>query len=111
MPSTVISPMILLRMARPLWKNVTTNHKIEVTTPRAFDILEGDIMFEAKKGFDLIVETSEIHKRKERIVVGKCIKQDEEFTRVNINGRITKVKNKKVECKRLPKAKREKGVK
>lgn len=91
--------------------HVATNYEIEVTTPGASDILEGEIMFEAYRGFDVIVETSEIRKGKKRIVEGKLVERDEEFTRVNVKGRITKVKNEKVECVRLPKAKREKGTK
>eukprot|EP00568_Trieres_chinensis_P002348 CAMPEP_0183295370 /NCGR_PEP_ID=MMETSP0160_2-20130417/3354_1 /TAXON_ID=2839 ORGANISM="Odontella Sinensis, Strain Grunow 1884" /NCGR_SAMPLE_ID=MMETSP0160_2 /ASSEMBLY_ACC=CAM_ASM_000250 /LENGTH=325 /DNA_ID=CAMNT_0025456849 /DNA_START=21 /DNA_END=998 /DNA_ORIENTATION=- len=91
--------------------HVATTHEIEVTTPGASDVLEGEVMFEAYRGFDVIVETNETNKKgKKRVVEGKLVERDDDFTRVNVKGRIVKVKNANIECVRLPKAKREKGA-
>jgi len=90
---------------------VATTHEIEVTTPGAPEIVEGEVMFEAYRGFDVIVETNEVKKGgKKRVVEGKLVERDDQFTRVNVKGRVVKVKSENVEVIRLPKAKREKGA-
>ena len=37
---------------------IAQTHSIEVTTPGASDVLQGDVMFEAYKGFEVLVETT-----------------------------------------------------
>lgn len=91
---------------------IAQTHSIEVTTPGASDILQGDVMFEAYKGFEVMVETTDTNKKgKKKIVEGTLVERNDEQTIVNIKGRIKKIKNEKVECVRLPKAKKEKGAK
>ena len=91
---------------------IAQTHSIEVTTPGVSDVLQGDIMFEAYKGFEVMVETTDTNKKgKKMIVEGTLVERTDEHTSVNIKGRIKKIKNEKVECVRLPKAKKEKGAK
>ena len=91
---------------------IAQTHSIEVTTPGSSDVLEGDIMFEAYKGFEVMVETTETNKKgKKKIKEGLLVEKNDEFTILNQKGRISKIKNEKIECIRLPKAKREKGAK
>ena len=91
---------------------IAQTHSIEVTTPGTSDVLEGDIMFEAYKGFEVMVETTETNKKgKKKIKEGLLVEKNDEFTILNQKGRISKIKNEKIECIRLPKAKREKGAK
>ena len=42
---------------------------------------------------------------------GLLVEKNDEHTVINQKGRISKIKNEKVECVRLPKAKKEKGAK
>ena len=91
---------------------IAQTHSIEVTTPGSSDVLEGDIMFDAYKGFEVMVETTETNKKgKKKIKEGLLVEKNDEFTILNQKGRISKIKNEKIECIRLPKAKREKGAK
>lgn len=91
---------------------IAQTHSIEVTTPGASDVLQGDVMFEAYKGFEVIVETTETNKKgKKKVKEGLLVERTDEHTVINQKGRISKIKNEKVECVRLPKAKKEKGVK
>ena len=91
---------------------IAQTHSIEVTTPGASDVIEGDIMFEAYKGFEVMVETTETNKKgKKQIKEGLLVEKNDEFTILNQKGRISKIKNEKIECIRLPKAKTEKGAK
>ena len=91
---------------------IAQTHSIEVTTPGASDVIEGDIMFEAYKGFEVMVETTETNKKgKKKIKEGLLVEKNDEFTILNQKGRISKIKNEKIECIRLPKAKTEKGAK
>lgn len=91
---------------------IAANHEIEVTTPGAPDELEG-IMFESYKGFNVIVETIDPKKKdgKIKIVEGNLIERNKEFTVLNCKGRRSNLKNQNVLSVKLPKAKREKGVK
>ena len=91
---------------------IAQTHSIEVTTPGASDVLQGDVMFEAYKGFEVIVETTETNKKgKKKVKEGLLVEKNDEHTVINQKGRISKIKNEKVECVRLPKAKKEKGSK
>lgn len=91
--------------------NIAVHHEIEVTTPGASDELEG-IMFEAYRGFDVIVEALDPKKEgKVQVIEGKLVDRDEKKTTVNVKGRMRKIKNDLILTVKLPKAKREKGVK
>jgi len=90
--------------------NIAVHHEIEVTTPGASDELHG-IMFESYKGFNVIVEAYDKKKDKVQQIEGKLVERNDEKTIVNVKGRMRKFKNDIVQCVRLPKAKREKGVK
>ncbi len=67
-------------------------------------------MFAAYRGFDVIVDAIDPKKNTTKSVEGKLVKRNEDFTVVNIRGRVKKFKNSEVNSVRLPKAKREKGV-
>ena len=100
---------VALSMDEEIGMKIAETHEIEVTTPGASDILQGDIMFEAYRGFDVIVETSQLKKNgKPKILEGKLVEKNETEVKVNVNGRISKVKNEFLVCVRLPKAKKEK---
>ena len=91
---------------------IAQTHSIEVTTPGASDVLQGDVMFEAYKGFEVLVETTETNKKgKKKVKEGLLVEKNDEHTVINQKGRISKIKNEKVECVRLPKGKKEKGAK
>jgi hypothetical protein len=85
-------------------------HEIEVTTPGASEELSG-IMFESYKGFDVICRQEDSKTKKVKTVEGKLVERNDEFTVINIKGRIQKLKNDTVLSVKLPKAKKEKGVK
>lgn len=89
--------------------SIAVHHSIEVTTPGANDELSG-IMFEAYKGFDVILEFQDSKTGKVKKVEGKFVERDEEFTHINERGRMRKFKNELVQSVKLPKAKTEKGV-
>ena len=104
-------------------------HEIEVTTPEFDNVLRGKVMFESYKGFDVMVEHWEEPKKKKKpkaqkeeppttvlepklkVTEGKLVGREEDVTLINVKGRVVKIKNDKIEAVRLPKAKREKGVK
>ena len=86
-------------------------HEIEVTTPGASDDLTGDVMFESYKGFDVICEQEDLKTKKIKKIEGKLVERNDEFTIINIKGRMKKMKNDTVLSVKLPKAKKEKGVK
>jgi ribosome maturation factor RimP len=91
--------------------SIAVNHSLEVTTPGATDELEG-IMFEAYKGFNVIVETVDPKKAgKVKIIEASLIERTDDFLILNAKGRRRKLKNQNVISVKLPKAKREKGVK
>lgn len=85
-------------------------HEIEVTTPGASDELVGDVMFEAFKGFDVIVQHKDPKKDKVKTIDGRLVERNDEFTVLNIKGRMKNLKNQDVLSVKLPKAKKEKGV-
>ena len=82
-------------------------HEIVVTTPGASDELSG-IMFESYKGFDVIVEHQDPKKNTIKRIEGRLVERNDEFTIINIKGRMKKLKNQDVISVKLPKAKKEK---
>jgi hypothetical protein len=92
--------------------NIAVHHEIEVTTPGASDELQG-IMFESYRGFDVLVESIDSKKQKDKVIIveGKLVERNDEQTIINVKGRIRKFKNELVKSVKLPKAKKEKGVK
>jgi hypothetical protein len=102
-------------------------YDIEVTTPPFDGVLRGRRMFDSYRGFDVVVEHYEKKKskkngsvevgveepRKLKTSEGKLVSRDKEAdgnTTINSKGRAVKIKNEDIVTVRLPKAKREKGV-
>lgn len=103
-------------------------YDIEVTTPPFDGVLRGRRMFDSYRGFDVVVEHYEKEKkskkngsvevgkeepRKLKTSEGKLVARDNEAdgnTTINFKGRAVKIKNEDIVTVRLPKAKREKGV-
>jgi len=85
-------------------------HEIEVTTPGASDEIQGARMWEAFKGFDVIAQHKDPKKQKVKTIEGRLVERNDEFTILNIKGRMKKLKNQDVVSVKLPKAKKEKGV-
>jgi ribosome maturation factor RimP len=85
-------------------------HEIEVTTPGASEELSGAIMFEAYRGFDVICQQVDTKTKKIKTVDGRLVERTEDFTILNIKGRMKKMKNDTVVSVKLPKAKKEKGA-
>ena len=90
---------------------IAENHEIEVTTPGSPEELQGRVMFEAYKGFDVICQQEDTKTKKVKQIEGKLVERNQEFTVLNIKGRMKKMKNSTVLSVKLPKAKKEKGVK
>lgn len=88
---------------------IAVHHSVDVTTPGASNELHG-IMFESYKGFDVIVEMIDTKTKKKKIIEGRLVERNEELTILNQKGRLRKLKNYNVQSVKLPKAKREKGV-
>jgi len=88
---------------------IAESHEIEVTTPGATDELEGDVMFQAYKGFDVIVQHQDPKTNKTKTFEGRLVERNDEFTVINIKGRMKSLKNVDVVSVKLPKAKKEKG--
>jgi hypothetical protein len=84
-------------------------HEIQVTTPGSSDELEG-IMFTAYKGFDVIVQFMDSKTKKLKTVDGRLVERNQDFTVINIKGRMKNLKNVNVISVKLPKAKKEKGA-
>ena len=87
---------------------IATEYSIEVTTPGASDELEGDRMFSAYQGFDVICVYDDPKKKKQRTVEGRLVERNEQHLILNIKGRISKLNRENVLSVKLPKAKREK---
>ncbi|VEU36520.1 unnamed protein product [Pseudo-nitzschia multistriata] len=86
-------------------------HSIEVTTPGVSDVLvPGTPQFEAFMGFEVIVEFMDSKKKKVKTIEGRLYDYNDDQTVINIKGRMKKLKNEAVMSVRLPKAKKEKGV-
>ena len=96
----------------PIGWRIAETHEIEVTTPGASDVLVGDVMFNAYRGFDVIAEVREVNKKtgkeKKKLVEGRLVERNVDVTIINVKGRMSKFKNELVDCVRLPKAKKEK---
>ncbi len=85
-------------------------HSIEVTTPGVSDeLIPGTPQFDAFKGFEVIVKQLDQKKNKVKTIEGRLVERNDEFTIINIKGRMKKMKNATVQSVRLPKAKKEKG--
>ncbi len=85
-------------------------HSIEVTTPGVSDeLVPGTPQFDAFKGFEVIVQQLDPKKKKVKTIEGRLVERNDEFTIINIKGRMKKMKNETVQSVRLPKAKKEKG--
>lgn len=86
-------------------------HSIEVTTPGVSDeLVPGTPQFDAFKGFEVIVQQMDPKKNKLKTIEGRLVERNDEFTIINIKGRMKKMKNETVQSVRLPKAKKEKGA-
>ena len=86
-------------------------HSIEVTTPGVSDeLVPGTPQFDAFKGFEVIVQQLDPKKNKVKTIEGRLVERNDEFTIINIKGRMKKMKNETVQSVRLPKAKKEKGA-
>jgi hypothetical protein len=86
-------------------------HSIEVTTPGVSDeLVPGTPQFEAFKGFEVIIQQFDTKTKKVRTIVGRLVERNDEFTIINIKGRMKKMKNNTVQMVQLPKAKKEKGA-
>ena len=90
---------------------IAETHEIEVTTPGASNEIQGRIMFEAYKGFDVICEFWDKKTKKNKILEGRLHERTDEHTVINIKGRMKKLQNEQLISVKLPKAKREKGAK
>ena len=85
------------------------NYEFEVTTPGASNELSG-IMFESYKGFDVMVDFVDPKTKKNKSIDGRLVERNDEFTVINVKGRMKKIRNDMVQSVKLPKAKKEKGV-
>jgi hypothetical protein len=88
---------------------IAETFEIEVTTPGASNELSG-IMFESYKGFEVLTEFQDPKTKKVKTIEGRLVERNNEFTVINIKGRIKKIKNDMVLTVKLPKAKKEKGA-
>jgi len=92
-------------------------HSIEVTTPGVSNdlLLLDPALLNVYRGFEVIVEqvdkkTKNKAKVKNKIIEGRLVERNADFTIVNIKGRMKKMKNESVLSIQLPKAKKEKGA-
>ena len=92
----------------PLGQWMTETFEIEVTTPGAPDELSG-IMWKVYQGFPVTCRHRDPKTMQEKTVEGRLHERTDEFTVININGRMKKLKNDNVLSVKLPKAKKEKG--
>jgi len=86
-------------------------HEIEVTTPGTSDELQGPVMFEAYRGFDVICQQKDRKTNKIKQIEGRLVERNDQYTIINIKGRMKKMENETVLSVKLPKAKKEKGLK
>ena len=92
---------------------IAETHDIEVTTAGASDEVRGEVMFRAYRGFDVVVQHRDPKQQqsdKIKTVTGKLVERNDEFTVVNIKGRMKHIKNSHLVSVKLPKAKKEKGA-
>lgn len=90
---------------------IAETHEIEVTTPGApeelLDLLSSPV-WESYKGFDVQAQFMDPKTKKLKTIDGRLHDRTNEFTVLNIKGRMKKLKNESVLSVKLPKAKREK---
>ena len=89
---------------------IAETHEIEVTTPGASNLIQGDVMFEAYKGFEVFCDFQDPKTKKVKKIEGRLVERNDEHTIINIKGRMKKIKNDMVLSVALPKAKKEKGA-
>jgi ribosome maturation factor RimP len=89
---------------------IAESHEIEVTTPGASDELQGPVMFKAYKGFDVLATFIDPKKKTQKTIEGKLHERNNEFTVINIKGRLKNIKNQMLVSVKLPKPKKEKGA-
>jgi hypothetical protein len=87
---------------------IAETHEIEVTTPGAPNELSG-IMWEVYRGFDVLCDHMDPKTKVQKTIEGKLKERTDEFTILNIRGKIRKLPNRNLVSVRLPKAKRETG--
>lgn len=91
-------------------ERIAQTHEIEVTTPGlSCNQLRGQVMFDAYRGFDVLVECIDAKTKTGKTINGRLVERNDSVTVVNIKGRIKKIKNQDVVSVKLPKAKKEKG--
>lgn len=91
---------------------IAETHEIEVTTPGAPDELMQLLdtpVWESYKGFDVITQFMDKKTKKAKTIEGRLQDRNDEFTTINMKGRMKKIKNEALVSIKLPKAKREKG--
>jgi ribosome maturation factor RimP len=83
-------------------------YEIEVTTPGASDELSG-IMWQSYRGFDVIAEYINPKKKDNPLqtIEGRLVERNDEYTILNLKGRMKKLPNEQVRSVKLPKAKKE----
>ena len=87
---------------------IAERYSIEVTTPGASDELQGDRMFRAYQGFDVICVYKDPKKQdKEKTIQGRLVERNEQHVVVNVKGRMSKLIRENVVSVKLPKAKKE----
>ena len=94
-------------------------HSIEVTTPGVSDdlmilIKTNPQILNVYKGFVVLIQqidkkTVKKAKTKQKTIEGRLVSYDNEFTIININGRMKTIRNDTIISMKLPKAKKEKG--
>jgi ribosome maturation factor RimP len=85
-------------------------YEIEVTTPGVTDELTTPVMFSAYRGFDVLVQHQDPKTKKIKTFEGRLVERNADFVVLNIKGRMKHLKNAEVLSVKLPKAKKEKGV-
>lgn len=89
---------------------IASRYEIEVTTPGTGDEFTTPVMFQAYKGFDVLVQHRDPKSGSIKTIEGRLVEKNSEFVVLNIKGGTKKLKNQNVLCVKLPKAKKEKGV-
>jgi len=67
-------------------------------------------MFKAYKGFDVLATFIDPKKKTQKTIEGKLHERNNEFTVINIKGRLKNIKNQMLVSVKLPKPKKEKGA-
>jgi ribosome maturation factor RimP len=88
---------------------IAANYDIEVSTPGASNVLNNSIMFESYRGFEVTVDFADPKTKKNKILVGRLVERNAEFTVINISGRMKNIRNDIIQSVTLPKARKEKS--